>query len=512
MPAPTLALSDAELAMLRRWRDDCASFVRENFGVTPDPWQQEALDAWNTHSSMLLLACKGPGKTAFLAWMALHFIATWPNAQVVCTSVSRENLRDNLWKEISYWYDKSPFLKAFFKLTTERVACKAAENTWWISARGWAKGADEKEQTNVLAGFHGDNVMFAGDEASSYSRGFVAAVEAIQANMVAGSGRRAKILFAANPTDPLGAIHDIDVSQRARDGVDEPGRYKVVNITADPDDPKRTPRVSVEWAREQIRKWGRENPYVLVNVFGRFPPHAINSLLSVDDVKAAVERSKMLTPAMYEDAQPRLGIDPSRYGDDPTVIVRRQGLMCFPIVWEHRHEKGAKVGTDIKHAVLKSENVARTEARYIDATGGWGASAWDALQTHGLDIENVQFHGPPQDDMYANRRAEIWMRMARWIAGGGAIPNDPDLIEELCTATYTHTPSNKFLLEPKDDMKDRLGRSPNKADALALTFADLEKPRRDRDPAEIMLERVIDRDHPRVNNGLDYDPLKATWG
>jgi phage terminase large subunit len=48
----------------------------------------------------------------------------------------------------------------------------------------------------------------------------------------------------------------------------------VIEITGDPDDPKRSPRVSGQWAREQIEKYGRENPWVLVNVFGSSRPRA----------------------------------------------------------------------------------------------------------------------------------------------------------------------------------------------------------------------------------------------
>jgi hypothetical protein len=54
----------------------------------------------------------------------------------------------------------------------------------------------------------------------------------------------------------------------------------VVSITADPDDPKRTPRVDIEWAREQIKLYGRENPWVMAYILGLFPPGSINALLS----------------------------------------------------------------------------------------------------------------------------------------------------------------------------------------------------------------------------------------
>ncbi|MBA3638644.1 MAG: hypothetical protein M3541_00295 [Acidobacteriota bacterium] len=74
------------------------------------------------------------------------------------------------------------------------------------------------------------------------------------------------------------------------------------------------------------------------------------------------------------------------------------------------------------------------------------------------------------DKRYKNRRAEIWFEMAEWIKRGGALPNLPELVAELVTPTYTFN-GGKFQLEEKDQIKRRLGRSPDLADALACTFA-----------------------------------------
>ncbi len=63
-----------------------------------------------------------------------------------------------------------------------------------------------------------------------------------------------------------------------------------------------------------------------------------------------------------------------------------------------------------------------------------------------------------------------WFEMAKWIKDGGALPRDRELAEELIAATYTFQ-GDKFRLCDKDDIKDLIGRSPDKADALALTFA-----------------------------------------
>ena len=90
--------------------------------------------------------------------------------------------------------------------------------------------------------------------------------------------------------------------------------------------------------------------------------------------------------------------------------------------------------------------------------------------------------------------------MADWIKRGGCLPPDRDLARELCNVTYTYY-NGKFRLEEKDFIKKRIGKSPDKADALALTFALPEMPAQN-DP---IFERMqVDR--PKVK--YDYDPLE----
>jgi hypothetical protein len=113
----------------------------------------------------------------------------------------------------------------------------------------------------------------------------------------------------------------------------------------------------------------------------------------------------------------------------------------------------------------------------IDDTGHWGHGVIDNLIATGESPIAVQFHAPALDPRYKNRRAEMWLEMADWVKRGGALPNVPELVGELTTPTYTFV-NGKFQLEDKDMIKGRLGRSPDLADALALTFAVPDAPSR----------------------------------
>src|SRR5205814_1739641 len=70
------------------WRQKPQAFVRELFGVTPDAWQDEALEAFPHSPRLAMKACKGPGKTAVLAWIAWNFLVTRLHPMIGATSSS----------------------------------------------------------------------------------------------------------------------------------------------------------------------------------------------------------------------------------------------------------------------------------------------------------------------------------------------------------------------------------------------------------------------------------------
>jgi len=71
-----------------------------------------------------------------------------------------------------------------------------------------------------------------------------------------------------------------------------------------------------------------------------------------------------------------------------------------------------------------------------------------------------------------NKRAEMWTAVRDWLKEGGAIdPNDQVLYQDLIGPETVGRPDGKIQLESKKDIKARLGFSPGRGDALALSFA-----------------------------------------
>src|SRR5476649_1539364 len=319
-----------------------------------------------------------------------------------------------------------------------------------MSARSWAKSADSHQQGNTLAGLHADYVLFILDEAGGIPDAVMPSAEAALSSCIEGH-----IVQAGNPTHLEGPLWRACTSERAL--------WHVTEISADPDVPRRSTRVRADWAREQIQKYGRDNPWVLVNVFGKFPPGSLNTLIGPDECRAAMER--VYRPEDIVRAPRVLGVDVARFGDDASVIFPRQGLVALPPIKLRNAD-----GTQGAGAVARRALDWKADAIFVDDTGGWGASWIDCLRTLGQAPIGVGFASRPNDPRYDNKRTEMYFETVQWIKNGGALPNVPELVAALSQTTYSFR-GDRLLLEPKEQVKARLGYSPDDADALALTFA-----------------------------------------
>jgi hypothetical protein len=206
--------------------------------------------------------------------------------------------------------------------------------------------------------------------------------------------------------------------------------------------------------------------------------------------------SRHLRVDVYSWSQKRIGVDVARFGDDRTVLFPRQGLAAFrPVVMRRMRT------TDIAARVAKAIVNWHAELTLVDDTGHWGHGVIDNLLAAGYPAMPVVFSHPAIAPRYRNRRAECWLSMAEWVKQGGALPNIRELVAELTQPTFTFV-NGKFLLEEKDQIKKRLGRSPDLADALALTFAIADQP--------AALARELQRQS--VGKALtDFDPFQGAY-
>ncbi len=458
------------------WIEHPAQFVRDQFGVTPDPWQERALQAFPHNPRQAMIACKGPGKTAVEAWLNWNFLGTRPAPNMVALAITGDNLRDNLWKEMALWRDRSTYLQREFEVETTRIYRRGHSGTWFLSARQWSRSGDEKQQGQSLAGLHSLYVMVTIDEAGGTPQGLVTAADGIMANLGTPSCREAHILLGGNPTDLVGPLYRAAHQDRPD--------WWVIEITGDPDDPARAPRVSREWARRIIDRYGRDSYEARVDVLGKFPLQSAEALITADMLDAAFSRWAQ-RDALCQSPQ-SLGVDVARFGVDRSLVARRSGDLIHAV----RHED-AWQGNDTEYTAGRAAEIAdefagshaagRRLPIYVDDIGV-GGGVTDKLRALGYNVVGVSVDALPIDQGDGEQRHKRHVNLKSQMCAdiqerfrSGAIAIDPQVNEATTLRAEAMTlrvafSAGKRHIEGKDEYKKRTGQSTDTFDAVMLSF------------------------------------------
>lgn len=161
-----------------------------------------------------------------------------------------------------------------------------------------------------------------------------------------------------------------------------------------------------------------------------------------------------------------IGIDCAGLGNDSWCICTRQGNRIE--FWQK------KVATE-KEIVLQVDSIMRRlgekNLAFIAVDSAYGLGVVERLQEKNLPVINVPFgSSADKSDTYANKRAEIYFKLQKYLSNEGMCKIDDDTINELMATKYILNNSNKIQLIKKDDIKLVIGKSPDHADSLALTF------------------------------------------
>ena len=214
--------------------------------------------------------------------------------------------------------------------------------------------------------------------------------------------------------------------------------------------------------QQWLEDWGEDSDFFRVRVRGEFPRAGGNQFISSEMVEEARRRS--VEPSAY--ASRRMSVDVARYGDDQSVISRRQGRKLYP-------QKKYRGLDTMELAAVVAREAKEYKPNLIMVDGiGIGAGVVDRLRQLGFSVVDVQFgENPRETDLFYNLRAEAWAEMREWLKTAD-IPDDPELFEDLIGVTYHHKNKREVLqLERKEDMLKRGLSSPDCADSLAISFA-----------------------------------------
>lgn len=390
----------------------------------------------------------GVGKTAMVAIIIHWFESCYPNSQAIITAATDTQLQTKTWRELRRWQEMA-INGWMFDWTATRYKHKGKPETWYASAIPWSES-----NPSAFAGTHERYVLVVFDESSGIASNIWETVE--------GALTTGKCFFLSfgNPVEPSGGFFNVCHKLRHR--------WNVKTIDAR----------SVSFAnQEQIEEWiedyGEDSDFVRIRVRGVFPKSAANQFIDYDRVEAA--RKRRIDWRDVPRSIPRLmGVDVSRQGGDRNCIVMRQGRkMADKIMRFQSRDLMA-----IANTVARSIRELKPDIVFVDEVG-LGAGVVDRLHQMGYDIV-VGVQSGSKDGMderekkiYANLRIMMWTRMRDWLVSAD-IAEDPELMSDLTGPTYSYQKkTNLELLESKDDMKARGLPSPDVADALSFTFAEL---------------------------------------
>lgn len=437
------ALAEGLRGVITAYANDPVGFVRVVLGATPDPWQEQVMrDVARGERRISVRAGHGVGKSAFCAWLSIwHMVTRYPQ-KTVMTAPTAGQLFDALFAEVKFWINKLPEpIRELFDTTSEKVTLRAAPESSFISAR--TSSADRPE---ALAGIHSAHVLLIVDEASAVPE---AVFESAAGSM---SGHDACSILIGNPTRNSGMFF------RTHHALSNEWRTYHVSCLV-------SPRVSADFVKQIMDTYGPESNAYKIRVLGDFALRDDDTLIAAELVDSAMSRDIALVesePLVY-------GIDVARFGDDRSVLCKRRGNVVL--------EMKTWAGLDLMQltgAIVNEAKVEKPAEMCVDSIG-LGSGVADRLRELGHVVRDVNVsEASAMNQNAAKLRDELWLAVKDWlIARACKLPKDDELRAELVGPTYTFTSNGKVKVEGKQEMKKRGMRSPDKADALALTFASI---------------------------------------
>ncbi len=183
----------------------------------------------------------------------------------------------------------------------------------------------------------------------------------------------------------------------------------------------------------------------------------LKSVMSRSAIRGAMDRTILENSGAFA-----CGVDVARFGDDRTVMYLRKGMKVI------KKQEYAKMDTQfVGRAVWDFVGRDYSVPIKVDDTGV-GGGVTDKLRDLGAKVVPINFGARATDrNKYDTIADEMWFGFP---IDEADIPSDNDLMKELSGRQYGYDKANRRKIEPKSKYKERLGKSPDLADALVLCF------------------------------------------
>lgn len=442
--------------------EDPVRFAREVISMEPTDEQVKMLTAISEDDHVSARSGRGIGKTTGLSMVIWWYMVTRPHCRIPCTAPTENQLRDVLWAELNKQHrDMEPYFAEKFELTTDRIFHVEHKATWFSVARTARKEASESFQ-----GFHEENMMFVVDEASGVPDEIFDVMEGAMTDV----GNKA--LLVGNPTRTHGYFHSTH-----HEYADKP--WKVFHFSSEESE---LVKKNQQWLENMAdRPGGKTSNFYRVHVLGEFPIEDDSTVIPLPWVQAAVDRQIEYHKPLSNRAVDSVGVDIAAGGDNDTVFCFLKGVRVIGLV-AYEKEESMKAAGRIAGLTRRGPETRKYKGRRrpippelirIDVCGV-GIGVYERLMEQGLDVMGIDVREATSDPtLYVNKRSELYWQLREYFESGMiSIPNDKILIRELASIKYELDSRGRILIWSKQRMKKEGIKSPDRAEALMLAFAD----------------------------------------
>lgn len=437
------------------------------------PHQVDFLESVRDHEKSALRTGTKTGKTRSLIWAALWFFECFSGARVVMTATKEDQVRGTLWRELR---------------EVLRAARTPVDGRWSDNPKTGFKASDGREIIAVgardiegVAGISGGAQLFLVDEASHLPG---PKAEAIEGNM-AGAGMQ-RMAWTGNPVRAEGPFYEAFHSKaefwngKHVSSEDVAAWHARQSFTL--------PGVATKGRLERWKEeYGEDSPFYIVRVKGDFLLNDTGHVISMERILEAQERWAM-TP---DDGPLSIGLDPAGAGGkgDESLFIPVRGrkvIALYPF-------RGLTDDAHLVHlrAIIATHRRPGEPVRVVvDSEGPIGGAIFAKLRAvaeklrqvkpaEAFDVLGVKASDKAYHPHYDRRRDELWANLAAWLPkrssdglwdedDGGAIPPDAKLAQEIYAPTWYGLLNGKQKVTSGDDLRETLGRSPDRASALCL--------------------------------------------
>ncbi len=484
--------------LLNRWKEKPQYYFRDVLGVNKI-WklQDDLLNACpraiKEHKHIYIASGHSLGKDYICGGIGLWFLDCYKSSIVIQTAPTERQVKKVMWGEtLRHWSNRPEELGG--KIYTDPYI-EIVKGEWYlIGFTTKESGASKVSGGGKFQGFHAPSVCVIVTEAQAIEDDIFDQIDAVTTN------ENVLVIFLGNPTRASG---------RFAKGLRDKENNIVFNFSC-LDNPNYKHKDTIipglcshHWVEDKRTKWGENDPRWQGRVLGQVPDKSINNVFSRGLVEAGVKRDVIIGKKWNNG----VSMDVAGEGADDNVIYGgKRGLVCDAII--------RNISTPSQNAIDCVKMAEEQDANFIVIDcDGIGIGTWQELAKIPF-ISNkyniIKFHGSKnysRDGMknpsnYQNLRAEaIFTAKERLERGEAHIPNDELLIEELLEVKYFENKRGLIQIEDNSDLKDRLGRSP------------------DRMMAWVMYQWAIDKEYEPLRNvkvdmyaesyDSDYDPMPA---